>query len=122
MTIGKTRHNLVLVPCVSFLVHSYPNMKFKFEKFWRSRIHLRLIHFSKKNPSQLSQLRPSEKSNCVMLRLRPTLKKLNCVICEIVFFFFAISQLTQFSQSILQPWFPLFHSRWYFILRSQNNT
>ena len=38
-----------------------------------------------------------------MLRLRPTLKKLNCVIGEIVFSQsqFAISQ---FSQSILQPW------------------
>ena len=29
---------------------------------------------------------PSRKSNCVVLWLRPTLKKLNCVICEIVFF------------------------------------
>ena len=36
MAIGKTCPTLVLVPGVSFLVHFYPNMKFKFEKFWRS--------------------------------------------------------------------------------------
>ena len=29
---------IVLVPGVSFLVRCYPNMKFEFEKFWRSRI------------------------------------------------------------------------------------
>ena len=31
---------------VSFLVHFYPNMKFKYEKFWRSRIQFRLTIFS----------------------------------------------------------------------------
>ena len=39
-----------------------------------------------------------------MLRLRPALKKINCVSCEIVIFSqFAISQIRNFPQSILQP-------------------
>ena len=62
----------------------------------------------------ISQLRPSRKSNCVVLRLRLALKKLNCVICEIVFFSqsqFAISQSSQFSQSILQPWYRRLRNR-----------
>ena len=55
----------------------------------------------------ISQLRSSRKSNCVMLRLRPVLWKMNCVFCEIAIFSqsqFAISQNRNFSQSILQPW------------------
>jgi len=48
MTIGKTRPTLVLVPGVSFLVPFDPTMKFKFGKFWKSRIQLRLTIFSKK--------------------------------------------------------------------------
>ena len=39
-----------------------------------------------------------------MFRLRPALKKINCVSCEIVIFSqFAISQIRNFPQSILQP-------------------
>ena len=34
-----------------FLVHFYPNIKFKFEKFWKFRIQFRLINFSKKKSS-----------------------------------------------------------------------
>ena len=39
-----------------------------------------------------------------MLRLRPTLTKLTCVICEIVFSSQLQFAISQFSQSILQPW------------------
>ena len=37
-----------------------------------------------------SQLQLSRKSNCYMLRLRATLRKINYVSCEIVFFTMAI--------------------------------
>ena len=55
----------------------------------------------------ISQLRPSRKSNCVMLRLRPALRKMNCVSCEIAIFSqsqFAILQIRNFSESVLQPY------------------
>jgi len=48
MTIGKTRPTLVFVPDVFFLVHLNPKMKFKFQKFRRSRKQFRLTGFSKK--------------------------------------------------------------------------
>ena len=53
----------------------------------------------------ISQLRPSGKLNCVMLRLRPALRKMNYISCEIAIF--SQSQFRKFaifSQSILQPW------------------
>ena len=34
----------------------------------------------------ISQLWPSRKLNCLMLRLRPALRKMNCVSCEIAIF------------------------------------
>ena len=43
-----------------------------------------------------------------MLRLRPALRKMNCVSCEIAIFSqsqFTFSQIRNFSQSILQPCF-----------------
>ena len=45
--------------------------------------------------------------NCVMLRLRPALRKMNCVSCEIAIFSqsqFAILQIRNFSESVLQPY------------------
>ena len=48
----------------------------------------------------ISQLQPSRKSNCVILRLRPTPRKMNCVSCEIVIF--SQSEFAIFA--ILQPY------------------
>ena len=89
----------------------YPNMTFKFEKFWKSRIQFRLTNFSKKifNIKIFTTFAIAFflriKLCCVAIAIDT--KKLNCVICEIVFFpqsQFPISQLSQFSQFILQPW------------------
>ena len=99
MAIGKTCPTFVLGPGVSFLVHFYPNMKVKFEKFCR------LTNFFKKI------------SNIVTFAIATYLKiKLSCVAIAIDAHKTELCYLRNCvfsqSQSILQPWIQRILHQW----------